>query len=81
MWKPFGATRIAGPLERFSDFRPYGKQVRRNVRTPMVLADHPDHPRPLEFELGPGIVFGEEFRRLAGEALTALESTGAPPAA
>jgi hypothetical protein len=69
MWKPFGARRIVGPVAQLTEWRPYAKPVRRNLNQPMLLADHPEHPRPLEFELGQGILIGEALRKLAGEAL------------
>ncbi len=77
VWRPFTSKQIVGPLEKLSDWRPYGKQVRRNVRTPMLLVDHPDYPRPLEFEIGPGIELSDEFKALAGEASAAFETPGA----
>lgn len=73
VWRPFVAKRIVGPLDRLSGWRPYAKQVQRNLRTSMLLADHPGHPRPLEFELGSGIVFNEDFRALARDADAAFE--------
>jgi len=77
LWRPFTTKRIEGPVDRLSDWRPYAKQVRRNLRQPMVLADHRDYPRPLEFEIGPGIQMDDAFRTLAGEALAGLETSGA----
>ena len=74
VWKPFGTKKIVGPIGGFTEWRPYAKQVRRNMRQPLVLVDHPEHPRPLEFELGRGIVIGDGFRPLAGEALAGFET-------
>jgi hypothetical protein len=76
LWRPFTTKRIAGPVDRLTGWRPYAKEVRRNMKQPMVLADHPDYPRPLEFEIGPGVVLGEEFRALAGAAVASLEKKG-----
>jgi hypothetical protein len=80
VWRPFGAARIAGPLRDLTEFRPYAKPVRRNVTVPTLLADHPARPRPLEFDLGPGIEYGEAFRSLAGEAISSFEKPAAAPA-
>jgi hypothetical protein len=74
VWRPFGATRIEGPLDRLTEWRPWAKEVRR-VRTPVLLADHPGHPRPLQFEVGPGIALTDQFRALAPEALASFERT------
>ncbi len=76
LWRPFAARRIEGSLERLSGWRPYSKQA-RNVRTPMLLADHPDHPRPLQFELGRSISFTDRFRALAPEATATFAQDGA----
>lgn len=70
IWKPFGARKIVGSVARLTEWRPYAKPVRRNLSQPMLLVDHPEHPRPLEFELGQGILVGEGLRTLAGEALS-----------
>ena len=43
------------------------------MRAPMILADHPGHPRPLRFELGKGTEIGEQLRALAPEAFAAFE--------
>jgi hypothetical protein len=73
IWKPFGSKRIEGRLDRLSEWRPYARQV-RGMRTPMLLVDHPAHPRPLQFEVGSGIALSDRFKALAGEALEGLES-------
>jgi hypothetical protein len=72
LWRPFAPKRLEGSLDRLSEWRPYAKMA-RNLRTPMLLADHPAHPRPLQFEIGRGIVLGAQFRVLAPEALASLE--------
>ena len=78
VWRPFAPKRIETRLDRLTDWRPYSKQT-RNLRTAMLLADHPGHPRPLQFELGRNIAFTDRFRALAPEAIAASEPGSAAP--
>ena len=78
LWKPFSSTTISGSLDDFTDWQFQLRPGR--VRTPMLTAHHPAHPRPLEFELKPGGAVAEELRGLAPEAVAAFER-GATPAA
>jgi hypothetical protein len=71
IWRPFSAKTIAGPLDRLTDWQFQTKGAR--VKTPILTAHHPDHPRPLEFELRPGLAVGEELRALAPDAVAAFE--------
>jgi hypothetical protein len=71
IWRPFSAKKIPGPLDRLTDWQFQRKGAR--VKTPILTAHHPDHPRPLEFELRPGAPVGEELRALAPDAVAAFE--------
>jgi len=79
LWRPFAPKRLEGSLDSLSEWRPYAK-VARNFRTPMLLADHPAYPRPLQFEIGRGIALTEQFRALAPEALASLEESASAQA-
>lgn len=69
LWRPFRPKRIETRLDRLTDWRPYARKTRASV-IPMVLADNPEHPRPLQFETDAGVTVAPEFRTLAGDALT-----------
>jgi len=71
LWRPFSSKTIAGPLDRFTDWQFQTRSGR--VRTPILTAHHPDHPRPLEFELRTDVAISEELRTLAPEAVEAFE--------
>lgn len=74
LWQPLSRKEIAGPVARFTDWQLQKRAGR--VPTPIVTAHHPASPRPLEFELGRGIVLTDEFRALAPEAIAAFERAG-----
>lgn len=76
VWRPFSPKQVAGPLAEFTEWRPYTKRA-RSVHIHMLLADHPGYPKPLQFEIGPGVAVDERFRALASEALAAFEKDGA----
>jgi hypothetical protein len=76
LWRPFRPKRIDTRVERLTEWRPYARKTRSMV-IPMVLADTPDYPRPLQFEADAGTTLTPEFRALAGEALTPAASS--PP--
>ena len=78
VWRPFASKTLDGPLERLTNWRFEVKQPRPNLRIPTVLADHPDHTRPLRFEVGQGIAISEPFRDLAPEAFAAFGKSSAP---
>jgi hypothetical protein len=78
LWRPFSSKIIAGPLERFTDWQFQTRSGR--VRTPILTAHHPDHPRPLEFELRPDAPISEELRSLAPEAVASFERRSGKPA-
>jgi len=73
VWRPFASKRIEGALDRLRGWRYEEKAPRSQTPIPMLLADHPDHPRPLEFELRPGSPLSEELRTLAPDAVAAAE--------
>jgi len=75
VWQPFSTKRISGPASALTGWRPYSKRVQRNLQLSVLLADHPGHPRPVEFELGSGVQIDDAFKALAGEAFEA----GSPP--
>jgi len=79
VWRPFRSQRIAVPLDRLGNWRFETRSV-GNARVPTALADHRDYPRPLRFELGPGIAVTDQFRALAPDAIAAFEG-GAKTAA
>jgi hypothetical protein len=78
IWRPFAPKRIEGTLDSLTEWRPYSKMA-RNVRTPMLLADHPGHLRPLQFEIGPGVMMSERFRAFDPEALATFEQGANAP--
>ena len=71
IWRPFSARKISGPLDRLTDWQFQRKGTR--VKLPILTAHHPDHPRPLEFELRTGSQISPELRALAPEAVAAFE--------
>jgi hypothetical protein len=79
VWRPFLPKTLEGPLDKLANWRFEVKAPRPNLRIPMLLAEHPQHPRPLRFEVGPGIALSEGFRALAPEALAAYEKGAATP--
>jgi hypothetical protein len=75
VWRPFVSKRIVGPLDRLTNWR-FEMKTERNITTPMLLADHPNHPKPLQLELGKGIAISDELRALAPDAVAAFEKAG-----
>lgn len=75
VWSPFVSRRIEGRLDQLTKWRFEAKQV-GNARIPLILADHPAHPRPLRFEVGPGIAISHGFRTLTPDAIASFESAG-----
>ena len=78
LWRPFSSKTIAGPLERFTDWQFQTRSGR--VRTPILTAHHPHHPRPLEFELRTDVTINDDLRTLAPEAIAAFERRSGKPA-
>ncbi len=74
IWQPFKSKRIDGPLESFSNWRFSEAEQKGGIRLPMLLAEHPDHPNPLKFELTGKIEITAELRALAPEAIAAFEA-------
>jgi hypothetical protein len=73
LWQPLSSRTISGSLDQLTDWQFQTKPGR--VRTPLLTVHHPDHPRPLEFELRPGAAEG--LRTLAPEAVAAFERSTA----
>jgi len=74
VWRPVVSRQIAGGLDRLQNWRYEVVDVRRNLKAPMLLADHPDRPKPLKLELGKGIVATDELRALAPRAFAKYEA-------
>ena len=66
LWRPWGTLKIAGPSERFTNWRFHIAMAKRNQRMPLIRVDHPDYPRPLAMELKPGVTPLEGCARGAG---------------
>jgi len=77
VWRPFMSKTLEGPVDKLSNWRFEVRQPRPNLRIPTVFAEHPDHKRPLRFEVGPGITIGEPFRALAPDAFAAFGKASA----
>jgi hypothetical protein len=71
LWRPLGAKRIEGPLSALTGWRREIRTPRRNVSVDTLVADHPNHPRPLLFEMGKGVVATDAFRALTPAAASA----------
>lgn len=80
LWRPLGGERLEGGRDRYTDWRFYVRIGRRNAHTYYLYVNHPDHPRPIQFELRPGTVVNDELRRLAPEAISEFEEATAPKA-
>ena len=76
LWRPLSSRTISGPLDSLTDWQFQTKPGR--IRTPLLTAHHPAHPRPLEFELKPGARVADGLRALAPEAVAAFEQATAP---
>ena len=78
VWRPFVPRRIEGSLRQFTNWRFHVKIPRANMRTYVLLADHPASPRPLQFELRRGAPVSDGLRGIAREAIAEFEEqTGA----
>jgi hypothetical protein len=64
LWRPLRAKRIDGPLSALTGWRKEVKST-RNMRIEMLVADHANHPKPLRFETGKGILATDAFMKLA----------------
>lgn len=71
IWRPFSRKALVGRLDQLTDWQFQTKRGR--VRTPILTAHHPGHPRPLEFELRRDTPVGQELRELAPDAIAAFE--------
>lgn len=68
LWRPLWLERLTVEPGQLSGWRFHVKIGKRNARTFFVHADHPDYPRPLEFDLREG-VNTDGLRALAPEAI------------
>ena len=73
LWRPFWTEKLVADLTAIGNWRFFVAIGNRNARTFFVLADHPGYPRPLKFELRPGIVEG--LRKVAPEAIADFEKS------
>ena len=73
LWRPFRSQQVKAGLEGLSDWRFENRTVRANVQVPTLVADHPDVPQPLHFELGKGVELSKELRALAPDAVATSE--------
>ena len=56
LWRPFWTESLAADSDGgIRNWRMHVTLGKRNVRTFFIYADHKDYPRPLQFELRPGI--------------------------
>ena len=79
LWRPFWTEKLTADLSRIHDWRFHVKIGQRNARTPLIYADHPDYPRPLQFDLRKAD--REGLRKIAPEAVADYERAVAPPKA
>jgi hypothetical protein len=68
LWRPLRRKHIDSPLSALTGWRREIRTPRRNVSVDTLVADHPNHPRPLLFEMGKGIVTTDTFRALTPPA-------------
>jgi hypothetical protein len=73
LWRPLAPRRLAASRDDLTAWRFHIKVGRRDVRTYYLYADHAAHPRPLQFELRPGMTIADDLRRLAPEAIDEFE--------
>jgi len=73
LWRPLAPRRLAAIRDDIAAWRFHIKVGRRDARTYYLFADHAAHPRPLQFELRPGMTIADEFRRLAPQAIGEFE--------
>ena len=73
LWRPWGTLKIAGPRERFTNWRFHIVMAKRNQRMPVIRVDHPDYPRPLAMELKPGVTPLDGLRDVAPDAVADYE--------
>jgi hypothetical protein len=80
VWQPLGAEKLVAEPGEFTDWRLHTKLAGRGSRTYFIYVDFPGRPRPLRFNLKPGVdVTG--LRQLAPEALAEYanrDGTAAP---
>lgn len=76
LWRPLKPITLTAPRGAITNWRLYVKIGNRNLRTPVIYADHPGHPRPIEFDLRRADLTA--LRQLAPEAVSEFEAMGAP---
>jgi hypothetical protein len=77
LWRPFYSKTLAANVSAIRDWRFHVKIGNRNIRTYLIYADHPEYPRPLQFDLRRADVEG--LRKFAGEAVAEFERATKPP--
>ncbi len=73
LWRPWGLQRLTVPLDALSGWRLYVSMRTRSQRSFLLRVNHPANPRPLYFDLKPGITKIDGLRRLAPEAIVDFE--------
>jgi hypothetical protein len=79
LWRPTGTVKLTADLAAIGNWRLYVKLGKRNSRTFYIYADHPGHPRPLQFDLRRNDAEG--LRKVAPEAVAEYERATRPAAA
>jgi hypothetical protein len=74
LWRPWGLSRLAAPLDALSGWRMYISLRTRAQRSYLLRVNHPGSPaRPLQIELMPGKTDIEGLRQVAPEAIRDFE--------
>jgi len=78
LWRPFTTVKLAGPLDRFSNWRFKVQVASRGLRSYHFFFRAPGYPRELQMEIPRGTKLAEVFRRIAPVAVGDYEdNTGA----
>jgi hypothetical protein len=80
LWRPWGPTRIADTLDRFTDWRFYVSIVRRVQSVPQLRFQQAGRRIPFVVELKSGMDLSG-LRQVAPDAVADYEERGAPPPA
>jgi len=68
LWQPQGPLKLPAGPGQLTNWRPHIKVGKRNARAFFMYADHAAYPRPLRFDLRPGVDISG-LRRIAPEAI------------
>lgn len=79
LWRPLWTETLTADLAAIRDWRFYVKVGKRNMKSFYIYADHPNYPRPLQFDLRRNDAAG--LRRVAPEAVAEYEAATKPPEA